>query len=45
MRIVFYRLAVKKYLVSVGRGDYSVAEIARFQLPSTKYFFDIELTH
>jgi hypothetical protein len=45
MRIILHWLAVKKYLASVGRSDDCVAELARFQTMTAKYFFDIELAH
>jgi hypothetical protein len=45
VRIVLDRLAIKKYFAAVGRSDDCVAELARFQTMTAKYFFDIELAH
>jgi hypothetical protein len=45
MWVVFDRLAIEIYLAAIGRGDDRVAELARFQTVSAKYFFDEKFAH
>jgi hypothetical protein len=44
-QVVFYRLPIKKQLITISGGNHRIAKFAGFQPVSAIYFFDEKATH